>query len=160
MRYLTLDELIYINGKLPGHRQILNGTKQVRDITLLESAVARPMHSVFGQDAYPTPQEKAAALLHAVARNHPFTDGNKRTATIAALFMLEANGLRAIWQPEAALSAILDLAEGKGSMADFAAWLLVEACPPLPEQDAAADMARIDDIMRRHDWLLQELAKR
>ncbi|WP_155769446.1 Fic family protein [Mycobacterium asiaticum] len=47
---------------------------------LLESAVLRPQATTFGDDAYPTTHEKAAALLHSLTRNHPFVDGNKRTA--------------------------------------------------------------------------------
>jgi death-on-curing protein len=160
VRYLTLDELIYVNGKVLNSRAILGGTKKIRDIALLEAAAARPMTSAFGEDAYPTVQEKAAALLHSIARNHPFTDGNKRTATVATLFMLEVNGLCVTWQAEEALEAIVALAEGKRDMEAFAAWLPTKPCPPTPEQDADADMQTIEHLMNEHRWLLDELAKR
>lgn len=163
MRYLTVDELIYINEQIPNsdriHR-ILKGRQRVRDMGLLEAAWGRPMQTVFGQDAYPSLPEKAAALLHSLARNHPFADGNKRTAAIAALFMLEVNGLRAVWDPAEALEQITRLAEGRLSQADFAAWLPTEPCPPRPEPDADADMAAIARIMADHRWLLDELARR
>ncbi len=163
MRYLTIDELVYINEQIPNsdriHR-ILKGKQRVRDMGLLEAAWGRPMQTVFGQDAYPSLAEKAAALLHAIARNHPFADGNKRTATIAALFMLETNGLRPVWDPAQALERIVSLAEGRLSQADFAAWLPLAPCPPQPEPDASADMATIARIMADHRWLLDELAQR
>jgi death-on-curing protein len=163
MRTLTLDELIYINEQLPSGdaiHKILKGRQRVRDTILLEAAVVRPTTSAFGQDAYPTPQEKAAALLHSISRNHPFADGNKRTATIAAIFMLEVNGLRVTWKPEEALSHIAAMAEGKQSIQEFAAWLPTETCAPSPEQDADADMQAIARIMAEHRWLLDELAAR
>lgn len=163
MRYLTLDELIYINEQLPNSdaiHKILQGKQRVRDMALLEAAVVRPSTSAFGQDAYPTPQEKAAALLHSLARNHPFADGNKRTATIAAIFMLEINGLCVAWNPEEALSQIVAIAEGKLSVQGFAAWLPTEPCDPSPEPDADGDAATIARIMADHRWLLGELAGR
>jgi death on curing protein len=160
MRYLTLDELIYINGKLPGNTPILNGDRQIRDIGLLEAAAARPMQTVFGEEAYPTPQAKAAALLHSIARSHPFADGNKRTATVAMIFMLEVNGLCVAWDAEDALNFILAVAEGKRDMNAFASWLPTEPCEAAPEQNAEVDMQTIDRVLTRHKWLLDELAKR
>ncbi|WP_442790597.1 type II toxin-antitoxin system death-on-curing family toxin [Nocardia sp. NBC_01329] len=65
----------------------------VRDPGLLESAAARPRTTVFGVDAYPTIWEKAAALLHSVAKNHPLIDGNKRLAIAAAAIFLARNGV-------------------------------------------------------------------
>ena len=55
-------------------------------------AAARPASSAFGEDAFPTLPEKAAVLLHAIARNHPFADGNKRTAWVVARLFLALNG--------------------------------------------------------------------
>lgn len=67
------------------------GPEGVRDRGLLESAVARPFHSAFGEDAYPTIFEKGVALFHSLNANHPFCDGNKRTAVIALNHFLLAN---------------------------------------------------------------------
>ena len=66
--------------------------KGCRDISLLESAVSRPFQTVFGEDAYPTILEKAVALFHSLVSNHPFHDGNKRTAVSALYIFLLANG--------------------------------------------------------------------
>jgi death on curing protein len=162
MRYLTTDELIYINEQLTLDSKIhtiVDGKRKVRDMGLLEAAAGRPMTTVFGEDAYPTLAEKAGALLHSMARNHPFADGNKRTATIAALFMLEVNGLCVTWNAADALTLIVAMAEGERDVADFAAWLPAEPCPPSPEQDAEADMQTIQRLIADHEWLLDELAK-
>lgn len=161
-RSMTVDELVYINEQIssaePIHT-IVNGKRKVRDMGLLEGAAARPLQSAFGQDAFPTLPEKVTALLHAIARNHPFADGNKRTAAVAALFMLEINGQRAVWKPGEALTRILEIAEGKADIESFAAWLPLESCPPAPEPDAERDVILIADIIARHRWLLDELAK-
>lgn len=69
-------------GDLPG----------VLDQALVESAVARPQAWFGGEDAYPSVWEKAAALMHSLARNHGFADGNKRTAWLSARMFLELNG--------------------------------------------------------------------
>lgn len=162
MRYLTVDELIYINEQITQNvkiHTIVDGKRKVRDMGLLEAAAGRPMTSVFGEDAYPTVQEKAAALLHSMARNHPFADGNKRTAAVATLFMLEVNGLCVTWDAAEALSRIVAMAEGEDEVSDFAAWLPVEFCPPAPEQDAATDMQIIRHLLNDHQRLLDELAK-
>lgn len=82
------DELI--NKFWPGIEHI--GSKGVKDRKLLESAVARPFQTVFGEDAYPTLVEKAGALFHSLVANHPFHDGNKRTAVTALHHFVIANG--------------------------------------------------------------------
>ena len=69
-----------------------DGAVQVRDHGLLESALARPRATVFGQDAYPTLLLKAAALLHSLCTNHALVDGNKRLAVGAAIVFLDING--------------------------------------------------------------------
>lgn len=161
-RYLTLDELVYINEQIipqSSLHTIVDGKRKVRDMGLLESAVGRPMSSVFGEDAYPTAQEKAAALLHSIARNHPFADGNKRTATLSALFMLAVNGHRVTWDASEALHRIVQIAEGHLDVDEFAAWLPTEPYPPRLEQEVEADMQTIAQLLAAHRWLLDELAK-
>lgn len=163
MRYVTVDELVYINEQVvtgEAIHSIVEGKRAVRDMGLLEAAAARPMASAFGEDAYLTLGEKAAVLLHSVARNHPFADGNKRTATVAALFMLAVNGQQVTWDDAEALSWIIAIAEGKQTPEAFAAWLPTQASEPTPEADAARDSALITHLISKHDWLLTELAGR
>ena len=63
----------------------------VRDAGLLDSSLARPRSTVFGSDAYPTLQLKAAALLHSLVKNHSLVDGNKRLAWLATVVFLDIN---------------------------------------------------------------------
>ncbi|WP_026928977.1 type II toxin-antitoxin system death-on-curing family toxin [Glycomyces tenuis] len=86
--YLDLDDLIKIAIAITGSRR-----PPVRDWGLLESALARPQAAVFGVEAYPELHEKAAALMHSLARNHAMVDGNKRLAYLAAKLMFGMNGL-------------------------------------------------------------------
>lgn len=83
--YLDLDDLLEIA------REAVGGHVVVGDYGLLESALARPRASVFGQDAYPDLHLKAAALLHSAARNHALMDGNKRLAWTACRTFLAVN---------------------------------------------------------------------
>jgi death-on-curing protein len=84
--YLDLDDLLEIA------RVAVAEDVSVGDYGLLESALARPRASVFGQDAYPELHLKAAALLHSLARNHALVDGNKRLAWTACRTFLAING--------------------------------------------------------------------
>lgn len=167
MRYVTVDELVYINEQVvtgEAIHTIVEGKRAVRDMGLLEAAAARPEASAFGEDAYPTLGEKVAVLLHAIARNHPFADGNKRTATVAMLFMLKVNGWQMAWDETAALTWIVDVAEGKRTAEAFAGWLADVSKEDnhalLHEPDAARDSALIAQIISDHAWLLTELATR
>ena len=86
---------------------------QVRDFGLLSAAVARPRSSAFGEEAYPDPWVKAAALLHSLTRNHPFVDGNKRAGWNAAWTFIEANGIGRLatdFDVHAAEHLVLDVA--------------------------------------------------
>lgn len=160
MRYLTISELIYINGTVLKKREIATGKQQIRDIQLLQAAVQRPTASAFGEDAYPTLRKKVAALLHSVARNHAFTDGNKRTATVAAVFMFRVNGERVIWQQDDALVMILGAAEGVRTLDQLADWFPLEQDTPFFDPDEATDMRLIQAIIDEHRGLLDELEQR
>jgi death-on-curing protein len=83
--YLDLDDLLLVALSAIGE------SVEVRDYGLLESALARPRATVFGQDAYSDVHLKAAALLHSLARNHPLVDGNKRLAWTACRTFLALN---------------------------------------------------------------------
>jgi death-on-curing protein len=99
------------------------GSAGVRDEGLLESALARPQQlHAYGN---PTPDlaDLAAALAYGLARNHPFVDGNKRTAHVAYRTFLALNGGDLEATDEEKYVAMLALAEGKLSEHDFAAWL-------------------------------------
>ena len=107
MIFLDLDELLYVAVRT------LGAEPEVRDLGLLESALARPQASAFGQDAYPTIHEKAAALLHSVARNHALVDGNKRLALAAAIAFYGLNGMRLTLTNDEAYDLVIGVASGK-----------------------------------------------
>jgi death-on-curing protein len=81
--YLELDDILALTSR---------AAFTVADYGLVESALARPQASVFGDDAYPTTHEKAAALLQSLATNHALADGNKRTAWAATRLFCGLNG--------------------------------------------------------------------
>ena len=161
VRYVTVSELIYINGRVLNDARILSGQQQIREIERLDAAAGRPAASAFGADAYPELRQKAAVLFHSIARNHPFKDGNKRTATVALLFMLAANGQQVAWEREDALETVLDVAEGRADYPHLAAWLpLQAAASEAREPNETQDTLLIDRLLDQHRWLLHELAER
>src|SRR6478752_4495453 len=100
--YLTAEEVIAIA------RTAVGSTPHLRDAGLLDSACHRPSASAFGEDAYPTLIMKAAALLHSLTANHPFIDGNKRTAWLATVVFLRDNDAEVIAE-DAYDGAVTDL---------------------------------------------------
>jgi death on curing protein len=93
----------------------------VRDAGLLASAAARPRTSAFGHDAYPSFAEKAAALLHSLARNHALIDGNKRLAWSATRVFCLLNGYDIYFDVDAAEDLVLAIAPGDMDVSEIAA---------------------------------------
>lgn len=99
------------------------GAAGVRDAGLLASALARPQQLfAYGGDEITLPA-LAAAYGYGLARNHPFVDGNKRTAFVATLLFLRLNGHDLTATPEERYATFLALADGSLSEAQLAAWL-------------------------------------
>lgn len=98
----------------------------VRDMGLLDSAAHRPQTSVFGDEAYPTLDEKAAVLLESIVRNHPLVDGNKRLGWIAAAMTYRLNGVELDAPEDEAYDLVIGIAEGRvdyhESAARLASW--------------------------------------
>jgi death on curing protein len=105
--FLDLNDLLHVAERTLGHEA------PVRDHGLLEAALGRPQATVFGEDAYPTLEEKAAALLHSLARNHALVDGNMRLAFAATIAFLGLNGRRLILSNEEAYELVMAVAAGK-----------------------------------------------
>ena len=99
------------------------GSAELRDDGLLESALARAQQLHAYADPAPDLADLAAALAHGLARNHPFVDGNKRTAHVAYRTFLLLNGAELVAGDEEKYIAMLSLAEGKLSERKFADWL-------------------------------------
>jgi death on curing protein len=106
-RHITLEQALRIA------RRAVGGPIEVRDLGLLDAAVNRPRATVFGQDAYPELLDKAAALLHSLARNHPLVDGNKRLAWLATYVFCAKNGFELDPMDEEAYALVVGVAAGE-----------------------------------------------
>lgn len=124
MIFLTLPELLHVAERT------LGPDYTVRDYGLLEAALARPQATVFGKDAYPTLDAKAAALLHSLARNHALIDGNKRLALAALLAFYGLNGRRLTVTNEAAYDLVMNVASGQLDTVDDIAAVLHSGTRP------------------------------
>ncbi len=103
------------------------GGEGLRDAGLLESALARPQNlAAYGA---PDAAQLAAAYGYGIARNHPFVDGNKRSAFIAAKLFLRLNGWDFVAEGTEHVGIMLRLAEGSLSEDDFATWIRARLQP-------------------------------
>lgn len=118
--FLTLDEVLALHADQIDR---YGGETGIRDLGLLSSAVATPAATFDGQLLHSSPFEVAAAYLFHICQNHPFLDGNKRTALAAALAFLWLNDIEVIADPEALVDLVLDLATGTLTKADIAVFL-------------------------------------
>lgn len=124
MIFLDLEDLLHVATRTLGE------AAEVRDVGLLESALARPRASAFGADAYGTLDEKAAALLHSLARNHALVDGNKRLALAATIAFYGINGKRLTCTNDEIYDLVVDVAAGSlDDVPTIGAWL-AEATEP------------------------------
>ena len=106
MIFLDVDDLLYIAERATGMQV------GVRDHGLLASAAARPQMSAFGEDAYPSLHDKAAALLHGIVRNHALVDGNKRLGLAAVIAFYGLNGHRLTLTNDEAYDFVITVAAG------------------------------------------------
>ncbi len=89
------------------------GVGPVRDIGLLDAAVNRPRASAFGDDAYPTLDEKAAAMMESIVRNHPLVDGNKRLGWLCVYVFYGLNDVVLDAPEDPAYDLVIGIAEGR-----------------------------------------------
>ena len=95
--FLTLDEVLGIHAD---QIRVYGGASGLRDLERLRSAIAMPETTFDGEYLHPSVFEMAGAYLYHLARNHPFVDGNKRTALMCALVFLGLNGQRLRADPD------------------------------------------------------------
>jgi death-on-curing protein len=120
MRYPTLSEVVEL------HRRIVRmsgGSPGIRDLGALESALAQPRATFELSDLYPTLVEKIAALGFSLVRNHPFVDGNKRTAHAAMEVYLLLNGSEIEAEVADQEALMIGLAEGRIPREELIEWL-------------------------------------
>ena len=118
--YLSVEDILEIAAGVIEH-------VVVRDAGLLAAAAARPRITVFGDDAYPTFEDKAAALLHSLVSNHALVDGNKRLAWAAARVFCLVNGRDLTYTIDEAEDLMLGAASGQLDVPQIAAWLLAHS---------------------------------
>jgi death-on-curing protein len=104
--YLDLDDLLAAADAALGSRA------DVRDVGLLQAAVARPQATAFGEEAYPTLDEKAAALLQSIVPGHPLVDGNKRLGWVAVRLFYRLNDADVRPTPDEAFDLVVSVASG------------------------------------------------
>ena len=95
----------------------------VRDENLLASAVNTPFQTFMGNDLYPSIYDKAAQLCYGIANNHPFTDGNKRTALHSMYVYLIINGYDITATQQEVEKLIIDVAAGRMHNTELSKWL-------------------------------------
>jgi len=120
VKYLIVKDVLLLHNLVIDES---GGSHGLRDLGLLESAVARPRASYGGEDLYPTIFLKAGALVHSILRNHAFVDGNKRTSMYSAMTFLELNGYRFIAKQKEVVNFALKVENQKLPVEEIAEWL-------------------------------------
>ena len=120
MRYLSVAEVVELQHSLIRET---GGASGIRDMGLLESALAQPRATFGGEDLHPTVIAKAAAVGFSLALNHPFIDGNKRIAHAVMEVFLVLNGLEITGHIDEQERLMLDLAAGDISRDQLEEWL-------------------------------------
>jgi death-on-curing protein len=125
MRWLRMAEVLEIHQRLLDQT---GGMPGLRDLGLLEAALALPRQAFAGVDLYPGVSAKAAALGFSLIQNHPFVDGNKRIGHAAMEMILMLNGLELTASVSKAEEAVLAVASGQMDRESFIKWVEDHLC--------------------------------
>ena len=120
MKPLTVEEVIAINT---GIVNSTGGSVGLRDAGALSMCVAKPFQSFGGKETYADVFTKAAAVLESIARNHPFIDGNKRTAFLTAVRLVERNGYLTHFDNKEAEEQMVRIVVEKYSIEIISTWI-------------------------------------
>ncbi len=118
--YISLDEVLAIHDDMI---ERYGGSFGIRDLGLIQSAIARPKSTFGGEDLYPTTITKAAALFHSLIFNHAFTDGNKRTSLVSTARFLYLNGYELIGNKQELIDFPLRVENKHLDIEQIAQWL-------------------------------------
>jgi death-on-curing protein len=130
IRYLTIDEVIALHDYAV---ERFGGSLGLTDRGKLEAPIAAPMQDVFGTELYPDLLSKAAILFFLLIKNHPFIDGNKRTALYALLRFWEINGFTVSGVTDGELYQFtIDVANSLLDKDNIAGWLKAHTVPTPP----------------------------
>lgn len=109
------------------HSQIINatgGSDGIKDENMLESAINAPFQTFAGEDFFRTIYQKAARLGFGIVSNHPFVDGNKRTAAHAMVTFLETNDIEIRYTNDELSEIFLAIADDKARYEDLLSWII------------------------------------
>src|SRR5688572_30468023 len=99
------------------------GAKGIRDKGALESAINRPYQTFDGQELYPSPIDKAAAIFESIISNHPFIDGNKRTAYVLMRLVLKQGMLDIVATEDDKYDFVIKSAQGQMTFDEIKTWI-------------------------------------
>ena len=119
-KFPTLDEIVALHFSIT---EKTGGSQGVRDWDLLSSALGRPQATFGGEDLYPNIFLKAAALIQSLSSNHPFVDGNKRTALSTLEYFLHLNGLELRTTQREKVDFTLWAENEKPTLEEIASWI-------------------------------------
>ncbi|EKE14144.1 MAG: hypothetical protein ACD_12C00658G0011 [uncultured bacterium] len=120
IRYLFIDEVIVIHNRMI---ELFGGREDVHDFTMLHSATERCKATFGGRDLYPTIFDKASALVQSLILNHPFDDGNKRTAFASCTLFLYYNQYKLEYSKPEVIQFTLDVDSHKLNFEQISLWL-------------------------------------
>ncbi|HKU18013.1 MAG TPA: type II toxin-antitoxin system death-on-curing family toxin [Candidatus Saccharimonadales bacterium] len=120
MTTLSLEQLLELHALVV---EATGGSMGLRDLGRLEAAVATQTQNVFDEELYPSIIDKAAAMIRGIIADHPFVDGNKRTAMLAGLSLLQINAIRFIAQPGEIEDFAVKVATDRLDVPAICAWL-------------------------------------
>lgn len=120
IRYLLPEQVLFIHSRLI---QGTGGAHGIRDLSMLLSALGRPQATFDENDLYSDLFSKAASLMDSLIRNHPFVDGNKRTAITATALFMKLNGFTLVVPNEEMARFTLACAQSKVTLEEISAWL-------------------------------------
>lgn len=131
IEYVSVEQVLEIHKVM---LEKFGGLQGVRDKNLLLSALESPKASFGGYDLYPSIFEKAAAYLFHLTRNHPFNDGNKRTAYFVTVLFLESNNIKSPYKKTDLEDLVVLTAEGKVSKEQLAFFLETGKMPVIYQE--------------------------
>ena len=123
---ITKEEVLLIHTEV---LKLHGGANGIREMTGLESAIARPYQTYDGIDLYPTCFEKAAAIGESIIMNHPFVDGNKRTGYVLMETLLRIEGVKIKASDTALYDFVIQISTGEIKFEQIVEWLKANTNP-------------------------------
>lgn len=156
IEYLTIEFVFYIHMvaideafcEYDGHVKYSQEMRGVKDVDLFKSAVLLPQQTFGGEDLYPTILDKASCYLRSLAMDHPFYDGNKRTALLATVIFLEMNGYKITCDNDTLYHLTKEIVENKYSVQKIANMLKTYV--------RISKMSKFKEVFKRFNKFLKE----